>query len=211
MNRRLIALALAVASGASPAAAAHKYLPPLTGLVPPGFTLAESTAPWLPEQLAQKSLAVVVSGNLDVSIVDWKKNYGKAAPDTVAAAIGKGIDPAIFVNRTIALLRPHFATMIVVPDIATARRQGVDYIAVLDCDIGYRTQMLKTYQVFRGGVMMLDSKVARVFTVEASNEVRSNDPSLFKLDFGEVNAVETTGAYTKMVEDVAAGLDAKLR
>lgn len=211
MTRSLAALALAAIAAASPAAAAHKYLPPLYGLVPPTFTLAESTAPWLPEQLSKKSLAVVVSGNLDASITDWKKAYGKARPDTAEATIGKAIDPSIFVRRTVSLLRPRFATMIVVPDIATARRQNVDYIAVIDFDLNFRTQMLKTYQLFQGGVLMLDSKVARVFTVEAESEVRSNKPGLLSLDFGEINVDDTMAAYTKMVDDVVAGLEAKLR
>ena len=100
--------------------------------------------------------------------------------------------------------------MTVVPDIATAKRQNVDYIAVLDFDLSYRTQMLKTFQVFHGGVLMLDGKVSRVFTLEAETEVRSNDPSLFKLDFGQVSADDTTAAYSKMVDEVAAGLDARL-
>ena len=91
MIRRAIPFALAMLAASSPAAAAHKYLPPLYGLVPADFTLAESTAPWLPEQLSKKALAVVVSGNVDASIADWKKAYvklrdGEKLPDFLQGA-----------------------------------------------------------------------------------------------------------------------------
>ena len=127
-------------------------------------------------------------------------NKGLGSWDANLKANRQASDPRILVDRIGGLLKRNFRRVKTAKDFSDARRQKVDYIALVD----YHFTANAMGDAFSGhaGVYLLDSKIRRVFEVKSAVEVaRGNDIS---------GALTTQRVLNTTVGQVVSGLDAHL-
>lgn len=192
---QVIAAAIILSIVSSSQAFAAKRLPLYEGLLPSGFEMHESQAPFRPDGAR---VAVVTSANYEAYIAYWKKYYvtqgGRNGFGVDISTIGPASDPRRFIDQVVATLKPRFGDVRPASDLRSAVDGGADYILVVDFfNDGNGWDKYRTW----AGVHLLDAHLDHVFSIETHGETKMDSGGLFCL--GECQ-------MQKQAESVARGM-----